>query len=89
MAQIRESQFGIIAIDEEDMDLVDLAGGGVIVETEHEYYTHELEESIAELDEGDIIYAMVQGEDVLQPNSIWRFLKLNVIGHDPSIIRQT
>ncbi|WP_127341325.1 hypothetical protein [Halorubrum sp. 48-1-W] len=88
MAQIRESRFAIMEVSDEDADLIDLAGeGGVIVETEHEFYSDELEKQIDELDAGDVIRGKIQGEDVLQPNAIWRFLEFDVIGHDPGWIR--
>lgn len=80
MAQIRESKFVVRNKHEDDIDLVDLAGGGgVIVETEHEYYDSEMEDRISGISEGDIIRAMIQGEDILQPNSIWRFLELETV----------
>jgi len=84
MAQIRESQFAVMSINDADIDLFDLAGeGAVIVETEHNNYNSYLEEKISELEEGDIITGKIQGEDVLQPNAIWRFLEFEVIGNDP------
>lgn len=89
MAQIRESRFGVRQVNAEDIDLFDLAGGwGVIVEAEHEYYSDDLREEIRELEAGDIIDAMIQGEDVLQPNSIWRFLEFEKVGKDLSLARQ-
>lgn len=86
MAQIRESRFSVIGADEEEIDLIDLAGqGGLSVETEHEYYSDELEEEISELSSGDVIDAMIQGEDILQPNGLWRFIQFTQRGHDPEL----
>lgn len=83
MAQIRESQFAIFNRAGEDIDLFDLYSSGIVtVETEHEYYDEDLDSQIEDLDEGDIIEAQIQGEDILQPNAIWRFLEFQVIGHD-------
>lgn len=89
MAQIRESQFAVMRIQDNDLDLLDLAGeGGVTVEVEHENYNQELEQEISELNEGDIVTGKIQGEDILQPNAIWRFLEFEVIGNNPRWIRE-
>jgi hypothetical protein len=70
-------------INEYDIDLRDLGNMTIVsVETEHEYYDEDMEEQIAELSPGDILDAQIQGEDILQPNSIWRFLRFNVIGQN-------
>lgn len=90
MAQIRQSRFGVRDVHEEDIYLFDLAGNwGVIVEIEHQYYSDELREAIRELEAGDIIQAKIQGEDVLQPNSIWRFLEFEKVGHNPAFARNS
>lgn len=76
MAQIRESQFAIGRIWDEDIDMFDLSNMGIVsVEVEHEYYNTEIKEAISSLEQGDILVAQIQGEDILQPNSIWRFLE--------------
>jgi hypothetical protein len=76
MAQIKESRFRVRNVHQEDIDLIDLATNeGVIVECEHEYYKEDFEEQVQSLEEGDIIDAQIQSEDILQPNSIWRFLE--------------
>lgn len=73
--------------NEEDLDLMDLSFSGTVsVESEHENYGARLESQISQISEGDIIYCQIQGEDVLFPNSIWRFLEIEVIGNDPGWI---
>jgi len=84
MAQIRESRFAVGGVNERDIDLVDFTGGGLVtVETEHRYYSDDFEQEISRLSEGDILNAQIQGEDILQPNAIWRFLEFEVLGNDP------
>ncbi|WP_256404884.1 hypothetical protein [Haloplanus ruber] len=70
-------------LNENDIDLRDLDNMTIVsVETEHEYYDEDMADQITDLSPGDILDAQIQGEDVLQPNSIWRFLRFNVIGHN-------
>ncbi|WP_148680426.1 hypothetical protein [Halovivax ruber] len=84
MAQIQESQYAVMRVNKEDIDLIDLAFmGGVSVETKHRDYNDEMTSRIEKVSPGDILQAQIQSEDVLQPNAIWRFLEFNVVGHDP------
>lgn len=72
MAQIRESRFIVRAIDEDDITLADpYTKRLVIIEREYERYSEEMIESFSHLEEGDIIDAQIQSEDVLQPNAVW------------------
>ena len=83
MAQIREGRYAVGRVNEEDIDLFDLASMiPVSVETEHKRYDEEFTEEIRQLTEGDVLTGQLQSEDILQPNSIWRFLEFEVIGHD-------
>lgn len=84
MAQIRHSQFAVSRNSTEDVDLVDLADGRTVcVEKEHRYYSGELHSLIQALEEGDTFIAQIQGEDVLQPNSIWHFIDIIPISQSP------
>jgi hypothetical protein len=84
MAQIREGQFAVMRRNDEDLDLMDLSFSGALsVEIDHENYSEEIGEQISQIEEGDILYAQVQGEDILFPNAIWRFLEIEIVGNDP------
>lgn len=80
MAQIRDGCYRIIAVNREDIDLVNLhdsPGKMVSVEVEHREYSDDLESQISELLPGNCIRATIQSEDIYRPDSIWRFLEFN------------
>ena len=79
MAQIRESCFRVVGIQDVDLDLVDMHSGfPVLVEREHTSYSSSLESRIDVLDEGNLVFCELQSEDVLQTDGIWRFLNIDV-----------
>lgn len=77
MAQVRDSCFRVMDINDIDIDLLDLhKEHPVTVEIEHERYSEELTDDIGELQRGNIVNAMVQSQDVLHIDGIWRFLEV-------------
>lgn len=84
MAQVRQGRFAVSDTNDIDIDLVELPGyNPVIIEKEHREYSDDFESEISELEAGDIILAQIQSEDILTPNSIWRFVEFKTEGHDP------
>lgn len=85
MAQIRESCFRVVRINEIDIELVDMHSGyPVTVERSHSKYTADVDSKIDSLNEGNIIFSELQSEDVLQTDGIWRFLHIDCF--DESLI---
>jgi hypothetical protein len=79
MAQIRDGCFRVVAVNREDLDLVNLhtsKGKFVTVEREHQDYSEEFSEKIGTVNPGNCIHATIQSEDVYRPDGIWRFLNL-------------
>ena len=80
MAQIRDGCYRIVAVNREDIDLVNLhdsPGKVVSVEVHHREYTDEFESQISELLPGNCIRATIQSEDIYRPDGIWRFLEFH------------
>lgn len=80
MAQIRDGCYRVLAVNREDIDLVNLhdsPGKAVSVESEHREYSDEFESKISELLPGNCIHATIQSEDIYRPDGIWRFLEFD------------
>ena len=80
MAQIRDGCYRIVAVNREDVDLVNLhksPGKVVSVEREHREYSDGFESQISGLLPGNCVHATIQSEDIYRPDGIWRFLKFN------------
>lgn len=80
MAQIRDGCYRVVAVNREDIDLVNLhdsPGKVVSVEVEHREYSDEFESQISELLPGNCVRATIQSEDIYRPDGIWRFLEFD------------
>ena len=80
MAQIRDGCYRIVAVNREDVDLVNLhksPGKVVSVEREHREYSDGFESQISGLLPGNCVHATIQSEDIYRPDGIWRFLEFN------------
>lgn len=78
MAQIRDGCFRVIAINNEDIDLVNLhrsKGYVVTVERSHQMYSEDFENRLDKLNPGNCINASLQSQDIYRPDSIWRILE--------------
>lgn len=87
MAQIRESCFRVINVNLDDVDLVDMhseSPSPVSIEKHHSKYTDGIEDKICSLEPGNVIKAIIQSEDVLWIDGIWRVLDFETV--DSSII---
>lgn len=78
MAQIQDSCFRVLSVNDEDLDLIDLHRGRghiVSVERRHDMYSSDIESQIDSLRPGNCIKALLQSEDIYRPDGIWRFLE--------------
>ena len=85
MAQIQDSCFRIMKINDIDIDLLDLhKEKPVTVEIEHNRYSERLVNDIQGLQRGNVVNAMIQSQDVLHIDGIWRFLEIEPV--EPTLL---
>jgi hypothetical protein len=79
MAQVRDTCFRVLQVNDIDIDIVDFHKEmPVTVELDHEKYNASLQQDIQSLEAGYAIEAQLQSQDILQIDGIWRFVDLSI-----------
>jgi hypothetical protein len=79
MSKIIESRFRVLDIISEDILLSDLeTGPPVCVEKNDSSYTPSIEDTIEEIEEGNLIEAEIRSESVAQQDSLWFFVSIDI-----------